>query len=173
MPEIIVISGPCGCGKTTFSRACAERLANADNRPIYVIHGDDFHRGFVGNCTPWEEILRFNWDCMMATAERALKMGQDVWIDYVLEDELPRVRCLADAYHAELYYLVLTAEAATLEARLRERGSAELISRSLFLKEKLESMAENQGHLYDNTHKSVEEMLDTIDLRAYRVKQYP
>jgi hypothetical protein len=80
---------------------------------------------------------------------------------------------LADAYHAELYYLVLTAEAATLEARLRERGSAELISRSLFLKEKLESMAENQGHLYDNTHKSVEEMLDTIDLRAYRVKQYP
>lgn len=170
MPKIIFVSGPCGCGKTTFSRACAERLANVDKRPIYVIHGDDFHRGFVGDITPWEEILHFNWDCMMDTAERALGIGQDVLIDYVLEDELPRVRRLANAYHAELYYLVLTADAETLAARLRARGSTELISRSLFLKEKLESMAENQGHLYDNTHKSVEEMLDTIDLGTYRVK---
>ena len=47
MPGIFFISGPCGCGKTTFADAYAKHLACQGQKTVYVIHGDDFHEGFV------------------------------------------------------------------------------------------------------------------------------
>ena len=44
---IILISGPCGCGKTTLADAYAKHLVQRDGKTVYVIHGDDFHRGFA------------------------------------------------------------------------------------------------------------------------------
>lgn len=176
MPKIIFISGPCGCGKSTFTDAYAKHLVRLKGKPVYVIHGDDFHRGFVepeekdaffvngeaSDSVQWEEILSFNWDCIISTAERALKQNLTVFIDYVIEEELPRVKALADLYHAPLYYIVLTAEAESLEKRIRKRGDIDMIGRSLFLKKKLEAMPENQGHLYDNTGKTVAEEIVEI-----------
>ena len=176
MAKIIFISGPCGCGKSTFTDAYAKHLVRLEGKPVYVIHGDDFHRGFVepeekdaffvngeaSDSVQWEEILSFNWDCILATAERALKQNLTVLIDYVIEEELPRVKALADLYHASLYYFVFTAEAEALELRIRERGDIDMIERSLFLKKKLEVMPENQGHLYDNTEKTIAEEIAEI-----------
>ena len=109
MAKIIFISGTCGSGKSTVADALARHLVRQDHRTRYVIHGDDFHKGFVeqeGNRdlftggrpadrVQWEDILKFNWDCIIATADRALQQDLDVVIDYVIEDELPRVRELA------------------------------------------------------------------------------
>ena len=176
MREIFFISGACGSGKSTFADACAKYLARQYYRTCYVIHGDDFHGGFVepemkgdlfvnGQASDkvlWEDILRFNWDCIIATAERALQQDLDVVIDYVIEDELSRVRELAAKHHATLYYIVLTADAEEIERRIRNRGDAGLVERALFLKQKLEAMPENQGHLYDNTGKTTEEMISGI-----------
>ena len=176
MAKIIFISGPCGCGKSTFTDTYAKHLVRLEGKPVYVIHGDDFHRGFVepeekdaffvngeaSDSVQWEEILRFNWDCILATTERALKQNLTVFIDYVIEEELPCVKALADLYHAPLYYVVLTAEAESLEKRIRERGDIDMIDRSLFLKKKLEAMPENLGHLYNNTGKTVAEEVAEI-----------
>lgn len=176
MREIFFISGACGCGKSTFADAYAKHLVRQRRRTCYVIHGDDFHRGFVepeaegnlaelgqeANRMPWEDILRFNWDCMIATAERALQKHVDVVIDYVIEDELPRVRELAEKHHATLYYIVLTADAGEIVKRLRNRGDAGLAERALFLKQKLEAMPENRGHLYDNTGRTTDEAISEI-----------
>ena len=86
MVRVIFISGACGCGKTTFVNAYSRYLVSHNHKSVYVIHGDDFHRGFVepedkddffvdgqaSNQVLWEDILRFNWDCIIATAQRAL-----------------------------------------------------------------------------------------------------
>lgn len=184
MAKIIFISGPCGCGKTTLTNAYAKHLVNLERKSVYVIHGDDFHRGFVepedkdaffvageaSDLVQWEEMLKFNWDCIIATAERALKQNLDVLIDYIIEDELPRVQELAELYHAELYYIVLTAKAQEIENRICKRGDIDMIERAMFLKEKLDSMPENQGHLCDNTGKSPEEVVRDIILEQYRVR---
>ena len=176
MARIIMISGACGCGKSTFADAYAKHLAQQEHRTCYIIHGDDFQRGFtepedkgdffVNGQPPervrWEDILRFNWDCIIATAGRALEQNLDVVIDYVVEDELPRVRDLAARHHALLYYIVLTADAEEIERRIRNRGDAGLIGRALFLKKKLETMPENRGHLYDNTGKTTDEIIGQI-----------
>lgn len=184
MVKLIVISGPCGCGKTTFTESYARYLVDQSEKTVYVIHGDDFHRGFIepedkgdffadeeaSDPVQWEDILRFNWDCMIGTAGRAIRQGLDVLIDYVVEEELPKLRELADLYQAELYYIVLTAEAEELEARIRRRGDVDMIDRALFLKRKLETMPENQGHLYDNTRKTPEDSIREIVLERYLVR---
>ena len=174
--KIFFISGPCGCGKTTFSDAYARYLVRQNHQTVYVIHGDDFHQGFVepedkpdffadgepSDPVLWEDILRFNWDCIIATADRALRQNLDVVIDYVIEDELPRVQALAEKHQAELYYIVLTADADEIERRIRSRGDVDLIERALFLKKKLEALPENRGHLYNNTGKTPEEAIREI-----------
>ena len=183
MPRIIFVSGACGSGKSTFADALARSLVRRDHKTAYVIHGDDFHGGLVepeekgdffvdGQASDkvlWEDILRFNWDRIIATAQRALEDNLDVVIDYVIEEELPRVRELAEKNRASLYYIVLTADGKELERRIRERGDVEMIERALFLKNKLEAMPENQGHIYNNTDKSVEQTVRELVLDQYLI----
>lgn len=185
MSKLIFISGPCGCGKTTFSNALARHMADTDGKTVYVIHGDDFHAGFVepedkgdffvdgeaSDTVTWEKILRFNWDCLTATAARALEDGLDVIIDYVIEGELERVKNIADKYGAEFYYIVLTADEKAIEQRIRKRGDTDMIERALFLKRKLEAMPENRGHIYDNTDKDLWESVKETDIERYRIKR--
>jgi len=184
MPRIIFVSGACGCGKSTFTDAYAKHLVRQNHRTVYVIHGDDFHQGFVepedkgdffvgGQASDpvlWEDILRFNWDCIIATADRALQQGLDVLIDYVIEDELPRVKKLAAEYHADLYYIVLTADTEEIERRIRNRGDIDLLERALFLKKKLEEMPENRGHICNNTGKEPGEFIRSIVLEQFRLR---
>lgn len=181
MKRVIFVSGPCGTGKSTFADAYARHIADCEHKTVYVIHGDDFHDGFVepegigdlfadgkpADLVVWEEILSFNWDCIINTADRALKQGLDVVIDYIIEDEMPRVKKLAADNDAQFYYIVLTASKEALEKRIRERGDVEMIERSLFLKNKLETMPESKGRLFDNTSRSVEETVNEIKLDDY------
>lgn len=179
--NIYVFSGPCGCGKSTLTESYAEHLVKNDGKlQVYVIHGDDFHRGFketerrLGPDYPgflyWADILRFNWDCMLTVAQKALDRGLDVLIDYVVEDELPLLRTLAEKNGAKLYYIVLTASDDELKRRLTERGDPQLIERSLFLKEKLGQTG--QEYLFDISGMTVEEEIAALDIAAYEVPLY-
>ncbi len=180
MRQIYLFSGPCGSGKTTLANAYAEHLVRAQGRrQVYVIHGDDFHRGLVeteervGSACPgflyWPDVLRFNWDCMLSVAEKALERQLDVVIDYVVEDELPLVCALARRYGADLFYVVLTTSPEELRQRLTRRGSETLIERALFLKAKLDSAPANQGHLYDTGGQTVLQLITGLRMADYAV----
>ena len=185
MSNIYFISGPCGVGKSTLADAYAKHLANTGARKqVYVIHGDDFHAGFVetdykdsfwkdglpSDFVEWEAILKFNWECIIDTAGKVLARGLDVVIDYVVEDELPLLQKLAREHNAGLYYVVLTASAEAITKRIEERGDTEMIERALFLKNKLENLPENQGHVFDNTGKTVSEEVEELsrNMESYR-----
>ncbi len=178
MQHIYFFSGPCGCGKSTLADAYAKHLVNQGLRQqVYVIHGDDFHGGFVeaedgqwGACLPWLDILAFNWDCLLSVAGKALDRGLDVVIDYVVEEELPLLKALAQAHHAQLHYIVLTASREALTQRITQRGDVEMIPRSLFLKEKLDAMPENREHLFDNSHISAARAAEHLDMDRFRVE---
>lgn len=181
--NIYVFSGPCGCGKSTLTEAYAQQLIRHEERlQVYVIHGDDFHKGFieterrVGPSCPgfqyWPDILRFNWECMLDVAQKALDRQLDVLIDYVVEDELPLLKELARKNTAKLFYVVLTASEEELRQRLTDRGSSELIERSLFLKSKLDAVPENKPYLYDISGMTVAEEAAQLDRTKHEVPLY-
>ena len=167
MANVYLLSGPCGCGKTTLTNAFARSL----QRPVCVIHGDDFQHSIIQpedtSCPAWEDVLRFNWRCILDVARNALPLGVDVVIDYVVEDELPRVQTLADDFGATLHYIVLTASKDTLRQRLQDRGDAWLTERALFLKAKLEAMPENQGRLLDVTGMTLAQELQHLQQHQF------
>lgn len=184
MGNIYFFSGPCGCGKSTFANAYAKYLVNkTERKQVYLIHGDDFHAGFVetdnkenfftrgqaADVLYWQDILKFNWDCILTVARKALDRGIDVVIDYVIEDELPLVQKLAEEYDARLYYVVLTASEDIIRQRIIERGDTDMIERALFLKNKLDNLPENQGHLFDNSKRTVEQEVEELEIERYRV----
>ena len=70
---------------------------------------------------------------------------------------------------ASLYYIVLTASEDELESRIRNRGDIDMIERAKFLKRKLDSLPENAGHIYDNTDKPLEKIINEIELSDYKV----
>lgn len=179
MNNIYFISGPCGVGKSTLADVFAKHLTNTGIRKqLYVIHGDDFHQGFVetdykdsfwvggqaADKIVWTEILKFNWECIIDTAGKVLDRGLDVVIDYVVEGELPLLLKLAREKDAKLYYIVLTASEDAITQRIEERGDTEMVERALFLKKELEELTENQGHIFDNTGKAIpEEIAELYD----------
>lgn len=162
MANIYLFSGPCGCGKTTLANAFAHTL----RKPACIIHGDDFQDRLIqpedASNPAWEDVLCFNWRCILDVARNALQMGVDVVIDYIVEDELPRVQVLANDFSAALHYIVLTVSEDTLRQRLQERGDAWLTERALFLKAKLDAMQENQGHILDITSMTLEQELQRL-----------
>ena len=180
MNSIYCFSGPCGVGKSTLAQAYARHLVDHGvDRQVYVIHGDDFHAGFVetqervGPACPgfmyWEDILRFNWECMLSVAEKVLKRGLDVVIDYVVEDELPLLKEVAERNKASLYYVTLIADEDVIRNRIAKRGDTILIDRAIFLKNKLENMPENQGHLFDNSRCTTEETINRLQMEDFRI----
>ena len=180
MNSIFIFSGPCGCGKSTLTDAYAHLLiASGQKAQAYVIHGDDFHRGFVQAEQPssfvgthfihWPDILKFNWECILTVAQKALDRNLDVMIDYIVEDELPLLRELAARNGAQLYYIVLSVSEDELCQRLLHRGDAHLTERSLFLKAKLESMPENANHLYDVSGQTIQDELAGLNIEKYRL----
>lgn len=184
MSNIYFFSGPCGCGKSTLAEAYAKYLVNEGGKPqVYLIHGDDFHAGFIetdnkgdffakgqaSDLILWQDILKFIWDCILTVVRKALNRGLDVVIDYVIEEELPLVQELAKEFDAKLYYVVLTASEETIRQRITERGDVDMIERALFLKNKLDNLLENQGHLFDNTGKAVEQEVKGLEIERFRV----
>ena len=180
MSKLYLFSGPCGCGKTTLADAFAAHLiSEAGKNQVYVIHGDDIHKGFVetdkrlGPGYPgflyWQDILQFIWENMLSMADSALRRGLDVIVDYVVEDELPMVQTLAEKHGAALYYFVLTAPEEVLKERLQKRGDPQLTERSLFLKSKLDTLPENQGHLLPCGRLTPDEIIRATDPENYRL----
>lgn len=182
MQKIYAFSGPCGVGKSTLANAYARYLVDSCGKnQIYVIHGDDFHAGFietsrqVGSECPdfmyWADILSFNWECIIKTADTALSRGLDIIIDYVVETEHDLLKELATRHGAELFLVALSADEEILREHLMLRGDPQLSERSVFLKNELEAMPENAGHLLDCTGKTLEdEIAELKDIERFAVK---
>lgn len=113
--------------------------------------------------------MQFIWENMLSMADSTLRRGLDVVVDYVVEDELPMVRALAEKHGARLFYFVLTAPEEVLTKRLEARGDPHLTERSLLLKSKLDALPESRGHLLPCGEKSPGELIRGLNPEKYRL----
>ena len=161
--SLYVISGPCGCGKTSVSRLLAEMLSS-----VYRIEGDTLHAGFCGrNDVPWEKRLAVTWEQICLLAQNTLSNGFHTVVDYVVEGELPQLLKATAGYTVDIYYVVLTASEKTLQKRLSRRGDAELLERSWFLRKKLIGDTQNRSFLLETDSKTPGELAASIFQNPY------
>ena len=159
---IYIISGPLGVGKSTVSKSLADSM-----NQCALIEGDHLLHVYRGeNEPPWEERLRLAWLNITAVTRNMLRHGLDVVIDFVVEDELQWFYDQLSDFDETLHYVVLYAEPETLVARLTQRGDAQYIQRSLFLRNKLMASPMNKPFLLDTEHKRPEELAKEIGNEA-------
>jgi len=143
MEQVILVSGPLGCGKSTTAKALADVLNN-----VCLIEGDIIHNFIINNPLEMYEGFAFAWDGIFAVAKAALKRGVDVVIDYVVEDEYDAIKEEFAGYPVRLCQL--TAPDEVILNRLTKRGDPESLERSLFLKNKIASFEHFRKHIFDN-----------------------
>ncbi|SFJ43045.1 AAA domain-containing protein [Paenibacillus sp. UNC496MF] len=121
-PVIYLLSGPPGAGKSTTSRAIAERLERSA-----LIDGDDvYHMVAGGNRAPWESPFHVGlmWRNIGALARNFAETGHDVVVNYVAFREdiaLFRAALGETAGLAALKFALLVAEEGELRRRDAER----------------------------------------------------
>jgi len=158
MNKVYLISGPCGCGKSTLAKEMAGLIDHS-----FLIVGDDLH-GFFSekDDVTWEETLKITWENISSITQNALRNHLNVIIDYVVEDELQQLINALVEFDYELKYMVLVPSESSIQNRITTRGDVELIERGLFLRKKLIETEINIPYLYDNSNKSIQEEIEDI-----------
>jgi uncharacterized protein len=153
MNKIYLISGACGCGKSSLSKELASMIDK-----IFLIGGDELNEFFhEKEDVAWEDRLKITWENIIAIAQTALRNNLNIIIDYVVEEELPRLMEGLAEYEFELRYIVLVASEQHIRARIMARGDVDLIDRALFLRNKLMNVEVNIPYLYDNSDKEIKD----------------
>jgi ABC-type polysaccharide/polyol phosphate transport system ATPase subunit len=143
---IYLISGPCGVGKSTVSKILTQMI-----KPSAMIVGDYIIFMFGdGSEPPWEERLHLTWKNILALTRNFIQHDFNVIIDFVVEDELEWFCNQISDLDVRLKFIVLRANKETLIERLGKRGDTDLVDRSLYLLNQMESTTDKQ-FMYDTT----------------------
>jgi broad-specificity NMP kinase len=143
---IYLISGPCGVGKSTVSKTLTQMV-----KPSAMIVGDYINFMFGdGSEPPWEERLHLTWKNILALTRNFIQHDFNVIIDFVVENELEWFCNQISDLDVRLKFIVLRANKETLIERLGKRGDTDLVDRSLYLLNQMESTTDKH-FMYDTT----------------------
>lgn len=85
MNKLYLITGPAGVGKSTISKALAERL----NKSV-LIEGDDLYHMVISSYVPaWKpgNHLELFWENVISLIKNSLEEGYDVVFNYIINKE--------------------------------------------------------------------------------------
>ncbi|RAK95922.1 NRPS-like enzyme [Aspergillus ibericus CBS 121593] len=129
--EVIILTGPCGSGKSTAAHALAEQFN------LSVIEGDDLHspaaREKMANGTPLEDRDRWDWlahirGAVMDRLQHSTMLGVAVTcsaLRTVYRDELRRLSDLLDFPVAVTFLLLSIRDREQLKKRMVDRSAME------------------------------------------------
>lgn len=149
-PELYIITGPAGVGKSTISRKIAQSL----DRSV-LIEGDDIYGQIIGGyIQPWEEgnYLDTFWKVCLDMMKIYLEDGFDVVFNYiVLPDQIDRIRKHFEGY--KIRFIVLMVDEETVIARDSQRPKdLQMKERSIVLLNDFRSYGYREEHILDTSH---------------------
>ena len=161
MPNLYIITGPAGVGKSTVSK----ELAKTSNKSA-LIEGDDIYHQVIGGYTQaWKEgnHLETFWNVCINTIKTYLKYGFDVIFNYIVTPEnLELIR--TNIKDCTIRFIVLLADEPTLLLRDKERPEdCQMKERCIVLLNNFKSQNYDAQNILDTTNLSISDVINIIE----------
>jgi len=163
--RIIIISGPCGAGKSTVSKLLAKN--STYNKTVHL-HTDDFYNYICnGHIAPWlPEAVKQNTVVMEAFAASAAKYasgGYEVIVDGVIGSWFlePWLEHVDKGFDVRYFILRADKETTLLRALNRKQSLIDIDGVKRMLKT-FSNMGAYEPYVIDTTHQSVEKTVSAI-----------
>lgn len=161
MPNLYIITGPAGVGKSTISR----RLAKLKNKSV-LIEGDDIYHQVVGGYVQaWKEgnHLETFWKVCINTIKIYLENGYDVVFNYIVTPT-PLEIMKKEFEDYSIKFVVLLVDENTLLSRDKERAEdCQMKERCITLLNGFKNNNYNKQNILDTTNLSIDETVDIIE----------
>lgn len=160
MPNLYIITGPAGVGKSTISK----ELAKSYNKSA-LIEGDDiYHQVIGGFVQAWKEgnHLKTFWKVCVNIIKTYLEDGFDVVFNYIVTPEnLELIK--TDFKDYNIKFVVLMTDEAILLARDKERPiDCQMGQRCLTLLNSFKNKNYNSNNILDTSNLSISKTVDII-----------
>ena len=160
MPNLYIITGPAGVGKSTISK----KLAMASKKSA-LIEGDDIYHQVVGGYVPaWKpgNHLKTFWKICINTIKMYLNDGFDVIFNYIITPEnIELIKSSIQNYNIK--FVVLLVDETTLLLRDKTKPEdCQMKERCITLLNNFKNRNYNPQNILDTTNLSVNETIYII-----------
>ena len=160
MPNLYIITGPSGVGKTTVS----QELAKRSNKSA-LIEGDFIYAQVIGGyVSAWKEgnHLDVFWEVCLNTIETYLSYGYDVIFNYIVTPNIiTKMQDRFKEYNTKLVIL-LTDEETILKRDSQRPEDCQMKERCIILLNSFKSKNYNTQNILDTTNLSVDKTVEFI-----------
>ena len=160
MPNLYIITGPAGVGKSTISKKLAENSTKS-----VLIEGDLIYSQVISSyVSAWKKgnHLDVFWEVCLNSIETYLSYGYDVVFNYIITPTI--VDKIKDRFkNNKTKFVVLLSNEETLLSRDKQRPEdCQMKERCIVLLNSFKSKNYNSNNILDTTNLSIEETLNTI-----------
>ena len=161
MPNLYIITGPAGVGKSTISKEIAKNKTKSA-----LIEGDEIYYQVVGGYVPaWKEGNHLDtfWKVCINTMNTYLEDGYDVVFNYIVTPT-PLQIMKKEFENYSIKFVVLLVDETTLLSRDKERPEdCQMKDRCITLLNNFKNNNYNNQNILDTTNLSIDETVDIIE----------
>lgn len=161
MPNLYIITGPAGVGKSTISRELAKRKSKS-----VLIEGDDIYHQVVGGYVQaWKEGNHLNifWKVCIETIKLYLQDGYDVIFNYILTPQsFENLKTTFSNYNIK--FIILMVDENTILQRDKQRPlDCQMNNRCIILLNNFKNYNFRKNYFLDTTNLSINETIENIE----------
>lgn len=161
MPNLYLITGPAGVGKSTISKELAIR-----SKKSALIEGDDiYHQVISGYVPAWKEgnHLQIFWKVCICTIKTYLENGFDVIFNYIITPEnIELIKSSIQNYNIK--FIVLLTDESTLLTRDKQRPiDCQMNERCITLLNSFKNKNYNIKNILNTTNLSINQTVNIIE----------
>ena len=161
MPNLYIITGPAGVGKSTISKEIAKNKTKSA-----LIEGDEIYYQVVGGYVPaWKEGNHLDtfWKVCINTINTYLEDGYDVVFNYIVTPT-PLQIMKKEFENYSIKFVVLLVDETTLLSRDKERPEdCQMKDRCITLLNNFKNNNYNKRNILDTTNLSVDDTINIIE----------
>lgn len=161
MPNLYIITGPAGVGKSTISK----KIAKLKSKSV-LIEGDEIYHQVVGGYVQaWKEGNHLNtfWKVCMSTIRTYLEDGYDVVFNYIVTPT-PLKQMRKEFENYTIRFVVLLVDEKTLLLRDKERPKdCQMNERCIVLLNSFKNNNYNKQNILDTSNIEVNETVNIIE----------